>query len=143
MGCGTIRRFEDVKAWQLGRELVSRIYMMTQKVGFNRDIGLREQARRAAISIMLNIAEGFGRGTDKEFRQFLIQAHGSVAEVQCAFYIALDQKYISRTDFDSLYNSLEELSKMLMSFAKYLGNAKSSRRSSTPDSKTLDSKTHK
>ena len=120
MGEGTIKRFEDIKAWQHGRELTNEIYRITKEGTFNRDFCLRDQIRRAAISINLNIAEGFSRGTDKEFKQFLIVARGSVAEVRSALYIALDQKYIMQSQFDSLYASIEHLSRMITTLIRYL-----------------------
>jgi len=140
---GTIKRFEDMKVWQQGRELIREIYTLTRGAAFRQDHALREQIRRAAISIVLNIAEGFALGTDKEFRRFLIQAHGSVAEVQSALYIALDEQYISQPDFDALYLSLEGLSKMILAFARYLGNSNYRRLTSDSRPSTLDSKTHR
>jgi four helix bundle protein len=116
----TIRRFEDIEAWQKARELVKAIYALTSCGSFNHDFGLRDQIRRAAASIMLNIAEGFARKTDKEFAQFLVHAHGSAAEVQSALYIALDLQYITQDKFDELYKTTEEISKMLMSLSQYL-----------------------
>lgn len=121
---GTVKCFEDLQAWQCARILVREIYTLTNAAAFYKDIALREQIRRAAISVMLNIAEGFGRRTDKEFRHFLIQAHGSATEIQSALYIALDQAYIAQADFDSLYAATEKLSKMIMNLAKYLDKPK-------------------
>ena len=118
----TIKRFEDIGIWQKARELVKDIYTITASGSFAKDFSLRDQIRRAGVSIMLNIAEGFARKTDKEFAQFLVQAHGSSAEVQSALYIALDQEYIKKDKFDELYNKTEEISKMLTSFSQYLLN---------------------
>ena len=117
---GTIKRFEDIEAWQKARELVNDIYDLTSKGDFARDYSLRDQIRRAAVSVMLNIAEGFGRKTDKEFARFLVQSHGSAAEVQSVLYIAMDQKYIVRDKFDYLYNKAGETSKMINSLSQYL-----------------------
>jgi len=117
---GTIKRFEDIEAWQKARELVNDIYDLTSKGDFARDYSLRDQIRRAAVSVMLNIAEGFGRKTDKEFARFLVQSHGSAAEVQSVLYIAMDQKYIVRDKFDYLYNKAGEISKMINSLSQYL-----------------------
>ncbi len=89
-----IERFEDIQAWQKARVLVKDIYSVTKSGNFARDFGLRDQIRRAAVSIMLNIAEGFARKTRREFCQFLVIAHGSVAEVQAALYVAMDQEYL-------------------------------------------------
>ncbi len=117
---GTIKRFEDIKAWQKARELTKETYKITATNNFSRDFGLKDQIRRASVSIMLNIAEGFARKTDKEFAKFLVQAHGSAAEVQSALYVALDQKYITQPQFEHLYNQTEEASKMIMKLYSYL-----------------------
>ena len=85
-----------------------------------KDYALRDQIRRSAISIMFNIAEGFAWRTDKEFRQFLFVARGSLAEVQSALYIALDQKYIDEESFKKLHENCAEISHMLPSLIKYL-----------------------
>lgn len=119
---GTIKRFEDIIAWKKARILVREIYKITLRDRFSKDFALKEQIRRAAISIMLNIAEGFARRTDKEFAQFLVQAHGSTAEVQSALYIALDQGYFTQECFTELYKLSEEISRAINSFEKYLRN---------------------
>lgn len=115
-----IERFEDILAWQKARELVAAIYETSSDGQFAKDFGLRDQIRRAAVSIMLNIAEGFARKSNREFFQFLVIAHGSAAEVQSALYVALDQKYISQEQFESLYKMTDEASKTIMGFANYL-----------------------
>ncbi len=115
-----IERFEDILAWQKARELVSAIYETSNNGLLAKDFGLRDQIRRAAVSIMLNIAEGFARKTSREFFQFLVIAHGSAAEVQSALYVALDQKYISQEQFENLYKMAEETSKTIMGFSNYL-----------------------
>jgi four helix bundle protein len=116
----TIRRFEDVEAWKKTRILVNEIYQLTKDEKFLKDFNLRGQIKRAVVSIMLNIAEGFARKTNREFKQFLVQAHGSAAEVQSALYIALDQKYISDVEFNRIYTMTSEVSRMVMSLSKYL-----------------------
>jgi four helix bundle protein len=115
-----IERFEDIEGWKKARTLVGEVYETTTQGKFFRDYSLRDQIRRAAISIMLNIAEGFARRTDKEFSQFLFVAHGSLAEVQSALYIALDQKYIDDVSFKKLYDQCTEISRMLSGLIKYL-----------------------
>jgi len=120
-----IERFEDIKAWQKARELVNEIYSVTNDGRFAKDFGLREQIRRAAVSIMLNIAEGVARKTNREFSQFLVIAHGSAAEVQSALYVALDQNYINQQQFEKLYKMTDETSKMIMGFSSYLRKLKS------------------
>lgn len=120
MNMTSIKKFEDINAWQRARELTNDIYQVTDKSEFSNDFTLRNQIKKASTSIMLNIAEGFARKTDKEFNQFLAYAHGSCAEVQSALYVALDQNYISQETFDKLYTKTEEVSKMIMNFSNYL-----------------------
>jgi four helix bundle protein len=120
---GKINRFEDIQAWQKARELNNVIYGITRNSHFSKDFSLRDQIRRASVSVMANIAEGFGRRSRKEFSNFLNMAHGSAAEVQCHLYAALDQKYISEGDFEILYKRTDEVSKMIQGFMKYLDNS--------------------
>ena len=115
-----IERFEDILAWQKARELVKEIYKSSSNPMFAKDFALRDQIRRAALSIMLNIAEGFARKTTREFLQFLVIAHGSAAEVQSALYVALDQSYLDQKQFEYLYEIAEETSKVIMGFSNYL-----------------------
>ncbi|MCB0077536.1 MAG: four helix bundle protein [Anaerolineales bacterium] len=117
-----IERFEDIKAWQLARYLCKEIYAVTGKGSFSKDWSLRDQIRRAGLSIMLNIAEGFARQSNREFRQFLYVAHGSVAEVQSALYVAKDQTYITDDDFRNIYRQAEDISRALAGFIRYLGS---------------------
>ncbi len=91
----TFKKFEDIKAWQKSRELTNEIYEATAQGDFARDFGLKDQIRRAAVSIMSNIAEGFERSGTGEFVQFLAIAKGSSGEVRSQLYVALDQQYLS------------------------------------------------
>ena len=100
--------------------LVKDVYSASNSGLFAKYFGLRDQIRRAAVSIMLNIAEGFARKTNKEFIQFLVIAHGSAAEVQAALYVAFDQKYLNETEFNKLYVLADESSKMILGFINYL-----------------------
>ncbi len=113
-------RFEDIVAWQKARVLVPEVYKTCNDGKFAKDFGLKDQIRRAAVSIMSNIAEGFARRTNKEFTRFLYISHGSVAEVQSLLYVAVDQKYISDTSFKTLYGSCDEISRMNSSLISYL-----------------------
>ena len=115
-----IEKFEDIQAWQKARELVSSIYEITARGDFAKDYSLKEQIRRAAVSIMSNIAEDFSRQTDKEFAQFLHVAKGSLAEVESQLYVALDLKYISEVAFRELYELSEETIRLISGFIKYL-----------------------
>jgi four helix bundle protein len=125
-----IQRFEDIHAWQKARELNKIIYDITSS-NFKKDYLLRDQIRRASLSVMANIAEGFGRKSKKEFANFLNMAHGSAAEVQCHMYSALDLEYINQNDFEMIYDKIEEVSRMLQAFMNYLYNS-SLRNSKTP-----------
>jgi four helix bundle protein len=118
----TIKKFEDILAWQKAREMNKYIYTITDTGKFNKDYTIKDQILRASFSIMLNIAEGFGRSTDKEFNYFLGIAHGSTAEVQCALYIALDRTDIDLEEFQTIYDNCTEISKMIMGLKKYLKN---------------------
>lgn len=116
----TFKKFEEIFAWQKARTITNKIYQVSNTGEFARDFGLRDQMRRAAVSIMANIAEGHGRRTKAEFANFLNIARGSAIEVQSHLYVALDMNYISRPDFDEVYEMLNEISKMTISLAQYL-----------------------
>lgn len=118
-----IEHFEDIEAWKRGRELARDIYAVTGKGAFARDYGLKDQIRRAAVSVISNIAEGFSRQTDKEFMQFLHIAKGSTSEVQSQLYIALDLRYISQEEFDNLYKQADEVGRLTFGFIRYLRKA--------------------
>ncbi len=98
-----IERFEDIKAWQKARVLVLQIYEVTNKGDFARDYSLKDQVRRASVSIMSNIAEGYGRQTDKEFVQFLYISLGSVAELQSQLHVARELHYVTKEEFNGIY----------------------------------------
>ena len=124
----TAQQFEDLNVWQDARQLVLRIYSVSKVRAFNADFGLRDQIRRAAVSTMSNIAEGFERGTRKEFIQVLNIAKGSNGEVRSQLCVAVDQKYIGETEFISLRELSVALSKKLSAFIRYLdGYAANSR----------------
>jgi len=108
-----VERFEDLKAWQKSRDLVSEIYRVTGQTEFTRDFGLRDQIRRASVSVMSNIAEGFERGWGKDFHRFLVIAKGSCAEVRSQLYVALDIGYIDRSTFSELVDQAEEVSRII------------------------------
>ena len=115
-----IQKFEDVLAWQKARELTREIYTHAKAGLFAKDFGLRDQVQRAAVSIMGNVAEGFDRGGDKEFIQFLSISKGSCGEVKSHLYVALDQQYVNSTQFDQLYKSADEVGRLLAGFMAYL-----------------------
>lgn len=118
----TFKKFEEINAWQKGREITKKIYLLSNKGEFSKDFSLRDQMKRAAISIMANIAEGHGRRTRTEFANFLNIARGSAIELQSHLYVALDLGYINEAEFNDNYLMLDEISKMTVSLSKYLRN---------------------
>ena len=109
----TINRFVDIAAWKMGRELVREIYLLTGEEPFSKDWGLRDQIRRAAVSICSNIAEGFERNGNKEFVNFLWIAKGSAGEVSSQLYHALDCEYINLETFNSLQDKVTRIGVVL------------------------------
>jgi len=112
--------FQEILAWQKAYEVTLQIYKLTSNGNFSKDFGLKDQIRRSTVSVMANIAEGHGRRTNAEFANFLNLARGSAAETQSHLYVAVGLEYIDAKEFDALYHSLEEVSKMTLSLAKYL-----------------------
>jgi len=116
-----ITRFEDIKAWQEARELVILVYsIINASERFKKDFRLINQIQGAAVSCMSNIAEGFARKGKREFIQYLFISKSSATEVQSQLYVALDQNYVSRDEFDKIYSQAEKVSKMISGFIKYL-----------------------
>lgn len=115
-----IEKFEDIKAWQEARNLTRLIYEITNDTSFAKDFSLKDQIRRASVSIMANIAEGFNRRTDKEFINFLGYALSSASEVKSHLYVAMDQNYLSQKTFEELYEKTSATSRMITGFIKYL-----------------------
>ena len=99
-----IERFEDIEAWQLARELTHKVYDLTKKAKFARDLGLKGQIQDAAGSSMHSIVEGFNSETNPEFVRFLRYAKRSCTEVQSELYVALDQQYITSAEFQDVYD---------------------------------------
>jgi four helix bundle protein len=116
----TFKKFEEIECWKKARELTRRIYEITNKPAFARDFGLKDQIRRAAVSVMSNIAEGYDRSGTAEFIHFLATAKGSAAEVRCQLYVAADQGYIQQEHFIELSNLASDTSRMLSGLMKYL-----------------------
>jgi four helix bundle protein len=119
-----IVRFEDIESWKMARLLTKDVYLITYKELFRKDFGLADQIRRAAVSVMSNIAEGFERRTNKEFIQFLYISKGSAGEVRSQLYTALDLKYINEKEFQDLYSRTESISQKISAFIKYLDSCK-------------------
>lgn len=104
------------------------IYRLSSSGTFARDFGLRDQMRRASVSVMSNIAEGFESQTQALFIRFLGHAKGSAGELRAQLYIALEQGYITNEEFDSVFSLAELCSKQLTRFIQYLESQPNSRR---------------
>jgi four helix bundle protein len=118
------KRFEELVVYQRTRELVKEVYALTRRPAFAKDWGLADQIRRAAVSILSNIAEGFERGSNTEFIQFLYIAKGSCGEVRAQLTVAQDQGYVAEGECEKLADTCRVISGMLSSFITYLKGAK-------------------
>ena len=116
----TFKKFEEIECWKKARELTRRVYEITNKPAFARDFGLKDQIRRASVSVMSNIAEGYDRSGTAEFVHFLATAKGSAAEVRCQLYVAADQGYIQKFHFNELNALANEILRMLSGLMTYL-----------------------
>ena len=124
---GKFKSFEEINSWQKSRLFNKQIYEITNSGSeFKKDFDLVRQIRRASISISSNIAEGFERNTDKEFIYFLYIAKASAAEVRSQLYLAFDLNYITKTEFDELFNNISDISKLISGFIKYLQSSQKS-----------------
>lgn len=117
---GVITRFEDIEAWKTAQELTFIIYSLTKNKGFAKDFGLKDQIRRAAVSAMSNIAEGFESKTDKIFSRYIAIAKASTAEVRSQLYVALKEGYICQEEFDSAYKCGDKAARQSHQLMKYL-----------------------
>jgi four helix bundle protein len=117
---GRIRRFEEIGAWQDARALTNSIYRCSRDSRLGRDFGLNDQIQRAAVPIMANIAEGFGRQRNTELIHYLRLAAGSCAETQSHLYVARDNNLISQEDFDALQAQALKTSKKISAFRRNL-----------------------
>ena len=117
-----IERFEDIQAWQEARKLVKMIYALTNKDHFSKDYGMRDQIRRASVSVMTNIAEGFDCNSKVEFARFLGIARRSAVEVQSLLYAALDTNYIKQDEFDLHYEQARKAKALAGGFQRSLTN---------------------
>ena len=122
----TIERFEQIEAWKTARELTRWVYRMSNIGAMSRDFGLRDQMRRAAVSIMSNIAEGFESRTRNLFVDYLGRAKASCGELRAQCYVCLDVNYATQPEFDALIQLAEKCSKQISNFMWYLQSDKSS-----------------
>jgi four helix bundle protein len=116
----TLTRFEDLDAWKKARKLTHEVYRLTRRVRLARDFALCDQVRRAAVSAMSNIAEGFERSGTGEFIQSLAVAKGSLGELRSQLYVALDQSYIENEQFEQTRKTAEECSRLVAGLMNYL-----------------------
>lgn len=119
-----VKNFEDLEIWKEARRLTGEVYRLTKDSTFSKDFDLSRQIQRAAVSIMSNIAEGFERGGNQEFAQFLYIAKGSCGEVRSQLYVALDQSYATQKTCEELTKSFRRLSIMISNFIAYLKRSK-------------------
>ena len=117
---GKIKSFKDLKIWQKGIRLVEEVYTVSRSFPKEEMYGLKSQLRRSAVSIPSNIAEGFARLHNREYRNFLYISLGSCAELTTQIIIASRLRYIEKIKADTLLNGIEEISKMTMSLIKKL-----------------------
>ncbi len=120
----SVKDFEELEVWKLARDLASQVYDASKKGNLAKDYALRDQLRRSATSVMSNIAEGFERGGNQEFIQFLSIAKGSCGEARSQMYIALDQGYVDKKNAQTLISSFRRLSVMINNFIVYLKGSK-------------------
>ena len=126
-----IEQFEDIKAWQMARELAGVVYKLTDRSPFSRDFGLKDQIQRASGSVMHNIAEGFDSESNIEFARFLRYAKRSCTEVQSELYLALDQNYITQKEFDEAYKLTDTTRATIHGFIRYLINYENQKKKKT------------
>ncbi len=119
-----LNTFEELECWKKSRLFNNDIYIITNNKFFKEDFDLRRQIRRASISVSSNIAEGFERNTDKEFKHFLYIAKGSAGEVRSQIYLSFDLRYLDRQTFQSLLIDIRNISKIISGLIKYLENTK-------------------
>lgn len=115
-----IVRFEEIDGWKTARQLTKRIYELTARGAFAKDYGLKDQIRRASVSIMSNIAEGFESRTDSQFLNFLGHAKASAGETRSQLYVALDLRYLTEEDFATVFDLADKAARQVSNFASYL-----------------------
>jgi four helix bundle protein len=116
----TAERFEDLRCWQTGRQLTNLVYTYSEDGAFSNDFSLKDQIRRASVSIMSNVAEGFNSRTTGQFVNLLGRARGSASEVQAQLYVALDRGYINQAQFEEGYDLADKVSRQIFRFTQYL-----------------------
>jgi len=116
----TIKRFEDLEIWQMARHLCKEIFELTLRENFMKDFSLKDQIRKSSGSIMDNIAEGFERGGNREFKQFLSIAKGSCGETRSQLYRSFDRQYIKEQELEEYLDKTYQLGKKISNMMDYL-----------------------
>ncbi|MEO6537420.1 MAG: four helix bundle protein [Ferruginibacter sp.] len=119
----TIGKFEDIISWQEARELNKKVGKLIDEERFKKNYRLIGQVEGSAGSIMDNIAEGFERNGNKEFKQFLYIAKGSCGELRSQLYRAIDRNYINQIEFDSIFSQSIKISSLIQKLINYLENS--------------------
>jgi four helix bundle protein len=118
-----VEYFEDLKCWQMSRIFIREIYQVSSSGNLSKDFGTRDQLRRAALSIMNNIAEGFARYSRKDFILFLNYAQSSAAEVKSMLYVCEDLTYFSQEEAHALHEQVDSIKKSILALIKYLSTS--------------------
>ena len=119
----TITKIEDLLIWQEARVLVKNIFLITSKDKFSKEFFLKDQIKRSSISVMSNIAEGYGRSGNKEFIQFLYISNGSLSELKSQLYISLDFNLISNEELDNFLKDILKIENMIKTFIRKIKNS--------------------
>lgn len=115
-----VERFEDLRCWQSARRLVKEVYLASEGGKLGKDFPIRDQLRRAALSVMNNIAEGFGKFSSKDFIRFLDISQSSALEVRSILYVVLDLNYLSEEKIHELMSLADETRNLSLALIKYL-----------------------
>ena len=129
-----ITKFEEIRAWKMSKEIANSVYRLSNETELSKDFGLKDQMRRAAGSMMHNIAEGFDAGSDPEFIRFLRYSLRSATELQSQMYLALDLGYVEKSEFEALYSEVNIAKNHLHGFIAYLVKSKTKQSLSEPSS---------
>jgi four helix bundle protein len=124
----SVESFENLEIWEQARAITNKVYDLSETGRFSRDFGLRDQMRRAALSVMSNIAEGFESPTQKSFINYLGHAKASAGELRSQIYVAVDRKYLSEEEFQELKQELSQCSRRIVGLIRYLDSKPNSRR---------------
>jgi four helix bundle protein len=138
----SVEHFEDLKVWQLARQLTSKVYALARQGDFAKDHGFRDQICRSAVSVVSNIAEGFERRSNNQFQHFLDIANGSAGELRAQLYIALDLAYVTPEQFRDIHSDIVAIGKMLTSLIRHLRSSPARPASPTPSHKPTQPPNH-